>query len=68
MDWQGALESDELFEGLLEPMVNRYGLAAAEAERMVEHGDAWLEERQEQQRRTASDRELLRRAGGLSSG
>ena len=67
MDWQGALETDELFEGLLEPMVNRYGLAAAEAERMVEHGDVWLEERQEQQRRTASDRELLRRAGGPTS-
>ena len=49
---------------MLEPVVNRDGLAPEAMELVIEHGYVWLEERQELARREASDRELLRRAGG----
>ena len=62
--WQAAMESEEWFEGILEPVVNRYGISPAEAEWVLEHGEAWLEQLREEQRRAESDRRLLRRAGG----
>ena len=64
-DWMEAMESEELFAALLQPVVNRHGVEREEALRIVEHGYAWLEERQEQERRDASDRDLLRQAGDL---
>lgn len=63
-DWREAIETDELFEGILEPVVNRHGLGPGEIQEVMEQGHDWLEERRERDRRGQEDRELLRRAGG----
>ncbi len=63
-DWETVMESDEFFEAVLEPVVNRDGVSPGEMERVMDSGHAWLEEREEQQLREAADRDLLRRAGG----
>ena len=63
-DWMEAIEAEELFEGLLEPVVNRHSLGPDEILEVMEQGHAWLEERREQSRRDQEDRDLLRRAGG----
>ena len=63
-DWTEAIETEELFEGLLEPVVNRDSLSADAMQEVLELGHAWLEEQQEQARRAERDRDLLRRAGG----
>ena len=62
--WQDAIEDEDFYDGLLEPVVNRYGADPAVMERVIESGYAWLEERQEQARRLETQREILRRAGG----
>ena len=61
-DWEAVMESDEFFEAVLEPVVNREGVSSEEMERVMDFGHAWLEERRERERREAADRELLRRA------
>ena len=63
-DWVDALESEDLFEGLLEPVVNRDSALPEVLATIVEHGYAWREEQHEQTRREEDDRDLLRRAGG----
>lgn len=63
-DWMEAIETEELFEGLLEPVVNRHGLGPGDVLEVIEQGHAWLEEQREQDRREQEDRDLLRRAGG----
>ena len=63
-DWMEAMETGELFEGLLEPVVNRHSLGPDEIMEVMEQGHAWLEEQREQARREREDRDLLRRAGG----
>ena len=63
-DWMEAIENEELFEGLLEPVVNRHSLGHGEILEVMEQGHAWLEEQREQDRREQEDRDLLRRAGG----
>ena len=63
-DWVDALESEELFEGLLEPVVNRNSVSAEVLATIIDHGYAWLGEQRERARREEEDRDLLRRAGG----
>ena len=63
-DWAAVLESDEFFDSVLEPVVNRDGVPLDAMEAVMEQGYAWLEEQHEQARRDAADRDLLRRAGG----
>ncbi len=63
-DWVDALESEDLFEGLLEPVVNRNSVSAEVLATIIEHGYAWLEEQRERARREEEDRDLLRRASG----
>ena len=63
-DWVEALETVALFEGILEPVVNRDGVLPEVLATIIEHGYAWLEEQREQSRREEEDRDLLRRAGG----
>ena len=63
-DWMEAIETEELFEGLLEPVVNRHSLGPDEILEVMEEGHAWLEEQREQAQREQEDRDLLRRAGG----
>ena len=63
-DWEAVMESDEFFEAVLEPVVNRDSVSPEEMERVMDFGHAWLEDRQELERREAADRDLLRRAGG----
>ena len=63
-DWMQAIETDDLFEGLLEPVVNRQSLEPGGMLEVMEQGHAWLEEQREQARREQDDRDLLRRAGG----
>ena len=63
-DWAEAIETGELFEGLLEPVVNRHSLAPGGMLEVMEQGHAWLEEQREHARREQDDRDLLRRAGG----
>ena len=63
-DWMEAIEAEELFEGLLEPVVNRHSLGPDEMLEVMEQGHGWLEEQREQDRREQEDRDLLRRAGG----
>ena len=65
-DWMEAIETEDLFEGILDPVVNRHGMDPETMASVIEHGYAWLEEQQERDRREASDRDLLRRAGGGS--
>ena len=63
-DWMEVMESEEFFDGVLEPVVNRDGADAATRELVLDEGHAWLEERRERERREAADRDLLRRAMG----
>lgn len=63
-DWVGAIEAEELFEGLLEPVVNRDSVSAASLSVILDYGYAWLEEQRERARREEEDRDLLRRARG----
>ena len=63
-DWETVMESDEFFEAVLEPVVNRDGVSSGDMERVMDFGHAWIEERREQQLRGAADRDLLRRAVG----
>ena len=59
-----AIETEELFEGLLEPVVNRDSVPVECLSAITEQGYAWLEEQRERARREEEDRDLLRRAGG----
>ena len=63
-DWTEAIETEALFEGLLEPVVNRHSAPPESLAAIIEDGHAWLEAQREQARREQEDRELLRRAGG----
>ena len=63
-DWQDAIEDEEFYEGVLEPVVNRDGATPDAMELVIESGLSWLEERQEQARRGAAEQEILRRAAG----
>ncbi len=61
-DWQDAIEDEEFYEGILEPVVNRDGATPEAMELVIESGLSWLEERQEQTRREEAEQEILRRA------
>ena len=61
-DWQSAMEGEEFYEGILEPVVNRDSAGPEAMELVIESGYSWLEERQEQARREESEQEILRRA------
>ena len=61
-DWQDAIEDEEFYEGILEPVVNRNGATPEAMELVIESGLSWLEERREQARREEAEREILRRA------
>ncbi len=63
-DWQEAIEGEEFYEGILEPVVNRDGATPEAMDLVIESGLSWLEEQQEQALRQAAEREILRRAGG----
>lgn len=63
-DWTAVIESEDFYDAVLEPVVNRDSLPPAEMELVLEAGYAWLEERQEQARREEQQRDILRRAGG----
>ena len=63
-DWQDAIEGEEFYEGILEPVVNRDGATPEAMEVVIESGLSWLEEQQEQARREEAEREILRRAEG----
>ena len=63
-DWVEAVETADLFEGVLEPVVNRDSVSPERLAAIIEHGHAWLEEQREKARRDEEDRDLLRRAGG----
>ena len=62
-DWTEGIETGDLFDGLLEPVVNRHSLGLEDMREVLEFGHAWLEEQQDLARREAADRDLLRRAG-----
>lgn len=59
-DWQDAIEGEEFYEGILEPVVNRDGATPEAMELVIESGLSWLEEQQEQARREAAEQEILR--------
>ena len=63
-DWQDAIEGEEFYEGILEPVVNRERATPEAMELVIESGLSWLEEQQEQIRREAAERDILRRAEG----
>lgn len=63
-DWQEAIEGEEFYEGILEPVVNRDSVDPEAMELVIESGYSWLEERQEQARREEAEREILRQAEG----
>ena len=63
-DWQDAIEGEEFYEGILEPVVNRDGATPEAMELVIESGLSWLEEQQEQARREAAEQEILRRVEG----
>ena len=65
-DWQDAIEDENFYEGILEPVVNRDGATLEAMGLVVESGLSWLEERQEQLRREAVEQEILRQAEGYS--
>ena len=55
-DWQAAIEDEEFYEGVLEPVVNRQSANPSEMELVIEGGLSLLEERQEQARRERPSR------------
>ena len=61
-DWTEVIESDDYYQAVLEPVVNRDGVDPSAMELAIEGGYAWLEELQEQARREEQQREILRRA------
>ena len=63
-DWQDAIEGEEFYEGILEPVVNRDRATPEAMELVIESGLSWLEERQDRARREQAEREILRRAEG----
>ena len=63
-DWTEVIESDDYYQAVLEPVVNRDGVDPSAMELAIEGGYAWLEELQEQARREEQQREILRRASG----
>ena len=63
-DWQDAIQDEEFYEGILEPVVNRDGATPKAMEVVIESGLSWLEERQEQDRREEAEREIRRQAEG----
>ena len=63
-DWTEVIESEDFYDAVLEPVVNRDSVGPAMLELVIESGYAWLEERQEQARREEQQRDILRRAGG----
>ena len=65
-DWETVFETEEFFEAVLEPVVNRDSVSPETMERVTDFGHAWLEESRERERREAADRDILRRAGGGS--
>ena len=63
-DWTEVIESEEYFEAVLEPVVNRYSLPPEAMEQVMEAGYTWLETQQEQARLDHQRQEVLRRVGG----
>ena len=61
-DWARVLETDEFFEAILEPVVNRDGVSPEAMLLVLEEGSAWLEEQQAEAQRERQDQEILARA------
>ena len=61
-DWTEAIETEALFEGLLEPVVNRHSAPPETLAAIIEQGQDWLDAQREQARREQDDRNLLRQA------
>ena len=63
-DWTAVIGSEEFYDAVLEPVVNRDSVPLETMELIIESGYAWLEQMQEQARREEQQRDILRRAGG----
>ena len=65
-DWTEVIEGEDFFDAVLEPAVNRDGVDLAAMEWVLESGQEWLDDRQEETRHQRQQREILRRARGDS--
>jgi len=62
--WQGLIQDEAFFNGILEPVLNRAEAAEGMIARIVESGYAYLEEREERSRELESQQAVIDRAWG----
>ena len=58
-EWQGRIADENFFDDILEPVVNRYYVDDSLTGRIVESGYSYLDERHEQARQLANDRNIM---------
>ena len=59
--WKSLIDCEEFFDGILEPVVNRYDVDEALMVWIMETGYSYLEEREEKARQLEAQKELMRR-------
>ena len=62
--WTGLIDDEGFFDQFLEPVVNRYNVAEELIGKVIDAGYAYIEERHEQARQLAAEREIVRRVRG----
>ena len=60
-DWTRLIEDEGFFNGFLEPVVNRYNVSEESIGKVIDAGYAYIEERHEQARQLAAEREIAGR-------
>ncbi len=60
-DWTRLIEEEGFFDGFLEPVVNRYNVSDELIGKVIDAGYAHIEERHEQARQLAAEREIVGR-------
>ena len=60
--WTELLEDEGFFDGFLEPVVNRYNVSDELIGKVIDAGYAYIEERHDQARQLAAEREIVSRA------
>ena len=60
-DWEGLIDDESFFDGILEPVVNRCEVDEAVIGHIVDNGYGYLEERAERARELESQQEIIGR-------
>ena len=59
--WTSLIHREEFFDGILEPVVNRYDVEEALMGWIMENGYSYLEEQEEKARELEAQKEIMRR-------